>query len=432
MSSAKTYLKNYLATVRSVITRPRQFYKDMPVSAGLNEPMGFALLTILIVSLLYAAILVVSWAPLIPLNSDLVFTIIIILAVILYSVISMVISLPINAILYHFMLMICGAKGSIEATLRVFCYYLAISYVVLPLTLIGVLFFYLLEITGLEGVGIEIMAFFVAVSILALVVYSFYILLVGFAEVHHISMKRVLLAVVGIPTALFLLLMGLMLGMIYVMEQSGSFGTPPPYGSNYNTYDQQFPDNTLIDPILISPYSTPPVVDGYYTSEDGWDEEQSINFDVRGVPYTMASKHDYENLYILLQWEGGPQWQNSIDIRLEQDGTTHDHDLSTGRDDYKYNGAEVYGPSNLADAHYDGGTAEEENGMLLGNYSDGLWVQEWVIPVNYDEPGDIYITQMPATLGFAVIDWGPGAATGVWPPGADPYEPETWGDLELL
>ena len=435
MSATKTFLKNYLPTARSVITHPRQFYQDMPTSGTLTEPMAFAVLTIFIVSLLYAAVLMVTWAPLLPLDSDLVFTIIVIAAVFLYFLFTMLISLPINAILYHILLIVCGAKGSIEATLRVFCYYLAISYVVLPMTLIYVLFFYLAETIGLQNVGIEILSVVIVVSVLAFALYSFYVLFVGFVEVHQISMKRVVLAVVGIPTALFLILMALMLGMIYVTEQSGSFGTPPPYGSDYNsynTYNQLQTDSTSLHYNLTAPYQTPPIIDGYYTPEDGWDEAQPVEFTSWGAQNTMAAKHDSRNLYILLKWEGGPQWENSMDIRLEQDGTTHDHDLSTGRDDNKYNGAEVYGPSNLADAHYAGGAAEEHNGMVAGNYSDGMWVQEWVIPLDYDDPGDIYVTQMPVTLGFAVIDWGPGVATGVWPPGADPYEPGTWGDLEIL
>lgn len=432
MSATKPFLKTYPATALDIITHPRRFYRDMPTSGSLKEPLGFALLTIFIVSLLYTAVLAAAWAPLIPLDSDLVFTIIVIAAVFLYFLFTMLVSLPINAILYHILLIICGAKGSIEATLRVFCYYLAISYVVLPVSLIYVLFFYLAETAGLEGIGIEILSVIAAVSLLALAVYTFYVLFVGFSQVHRISMKRVLLAVVGIPTALFLLMMALMLGLVYVAEQSGSFGNPPPYGSDYSTYDQLLQDVPPSGLKLTAPYSTPPIVDGFHTPGDGWDKVQPVEFTSRGVPYTIAAKHDSQNLYILLKWEGSPQWQNSMDIRLEQDGTAHDHDLSTGRDDYKYNGAEVYGPSNLGDAHFDGGVAEEHNGMVAGNYSNGMWVQEWVIPLNYDDPGDIYVTQMPTTLGFALIDWGPGIATGVWPPGAWPYEPETWGDLELL
>jgi len=69
--------------------------------------------------------------------------------------------------------------------------------------------------------------------------YSFYVLFVGFSEVHHISMKRVVLALVGIPTALFLL--------------------------------------------RAAPYKTSPLVDGYYTPEDGWGETQPVKFTSGGT-----------------------------------------------------------------------------------------------------------------------------------------------------
>jgi hypothetical protein len=37
MSPAKTFLKNYLAKARSVITQPRQFFRDMPALAASNR-----------------------------------------------------------------------------------------------------------------------------------------------------------------------------------------------------------------------------------------------------------------------------------------------------------------------------------------------------------------------------------------------------------
>jgi hypothetical protein len=85
MSSAKTYLKNYIATTSSVITHPRRFYQDMTVSGGLTEPMVFAVLTIFIVSLLYIPIMLISWGPYLPLDSDMVLTLIIMGAMFLYS-----------------------------------------------------------------------------------------------------------------------------------------------------------------------------------------------------------------------------------------------------------------------------------------------------------------------------------------------------------
>ncbi|MDF1532841.1 MAG: YIP1 family protein, partial [ANME-2 cluster archaeon] len=132
MSPTRSFLRTYLTTARRVITQPRQFYQDMPVSSPLKEPLVFAVLTIFIVSVLYMPINFISWAPLLSLGSDMVLSLIIIGAMFLYTFFVMLISIPINSILYHIMLKIFGAKGSLEATIRVFCYYLAISLVVIP------------------------------------------------------------------------------------------------------------------------------------------------------------------------------------------------------------------------------------------------------------------------------------------------------------
>jgi len=216
MSPTKTFLKNYLPTSRSVITHPRRFYQDMPVSGGLTEPLVFAVLTIFIVSLLYMPIMLISWAPLLSLDSDMVLTLIIMGAMFLYIFFVMLISIPINSILYHIMLKIFGAKGSLEATLRVFCYYLAISLVVLPVAAVIVIIIYLAEVTGADGILFQTLSLVLILAMLIPVFYSFYVLFVGFSEVHQISMKRVILALLIIPTALFLILAVIVVGSVFI------------------------------------------------------------------------------------------------------------------------------------------------------------------------------------------------------------------------
>jgi len=46
MSPTKTFLKNYLATVHSVITQPRRFFLGMPVSGGFKDAQWFAFLLV--------------------------------------------------------------------------------------------------------------------------------------------------------------------------------------------------------------------------------------------------------------------------------------------------------------------------------------------------------------------------------------------------
>ncbi|NPE30580.1 hypothetical protein HNV12_22025 [Methanococcoides sp. SA1] len=70
--------------------------------------------------------------------------------------------------------------------------------------------------------------------------------------------------------------------------------------------------------------------------------------------------------------------------------------------------------------------------MVAGNYSDGVWVQEWVVPLRSTDPGDVDMEYLPSKLGFALINWSGCMARGLWPAGDGPYDPETWGYLELV
>ncbi len=180
--------------------------------------MGFAVLTIFIISLLFAPIMLISWAPYLSLETDVVFTLIMMVAMFLYSIFSMLISIPVNAIIYHILLKILSAKGSFEATLRVFCYYLAVLLAVLPVVVVIVIIFYIAEVIGAEGILFQVLTLVLMLAMMVSIIYSFYVLFVGFSEVHQISMIRVILALIVIPNALFLLLMALMLGLIFITE----------------------------------------------------------------------------------------------------------------------------------------------------------------------------------------------------------------------
>ncbi|MHC1757138.1 MAG: YIP1 family protein [Methanosarcina sp.] len=430
MFSISGYLKEWFDTAKYVIIQPRDFFKEMPASGSLKGPVNFMFFTIFIASLFSIPIIMFAFADYLS-ETDLSGIILMAAGVFVFSLFIMAISVPLNAFTYHFLLRICGANGDFKTTLRVFCYYLSASVVILPAFDIMMLIFYVAEKKGLAGGLFDLLSVILLVVLVILITYyAFYILFIGFSEAHRMSMKRVIFAIVGIPMAINIIFAAIPVAMIFI----SGFSTEASGQSTETTlpFDHKYTDTSPVESSITASCGSTPVVDGYYTSEDKWQETQEIDFTSENVEYTIAAKHDIENLYILIKWEGDPVWQNSMDIRFEQDGNSHDHNLSTGRDDYKYNGAEMYGPSNFADAHYSGGVREEENGMVAGNYSDGFWVQEWVVPLRSADPGDINIEQLPARLGFAVIDWGPGMATGRWPAGAWPYKPETWGNLEIV
>ncbi|MCL7476350.1 MAG: YIP1 family protein, partial [ANME-2 cluster archaeon] len=149
MPSTRTFLKNHFATVRSVITQPRKFYRDMPTSGSLKEPLNFAILTIIINSLLFVNLLLVASIPFIFLDSGVTYYIIFhLIPEFLFFVLIMPASISLIACFFHIILKTFDAKGSFEATLQVFSYSLSISYVVLIAVFIFIMIFILVGVTG--------------------------------------------------------------------------------------------------------------------------------------------------------------------------------------------------------------------------------------------------------------------------------------------
>ena len=435
MSSITGYLKNWCIIVRDVAVTPRKFFRDMPRDTDLNKPFMFALVTIFFTSLLSAfSVLFIffpgptlSWLASPSLDNTSLITILILFGIFMYSFFSSLISLPVYAGINHVLLKICGGHGDIKDTFRVSCYYMAISVVMSPVAFVLTFLIYATDSKELESNASPLLFIPVILIILAIAAYCFYVLFVGFSLVHGISITRVFAGVIGIPSVVMLLFFALIVGLLFITGYSSS---TQPYNRD-NPIEYERPYATSTPPNISAPYGTAPQIDGYYTSDDIWAEADPKYFSSSGVNYTLAAKHDGMMLYILIRWKGGQEWDNPLSLHFEQDGLSHDHDFMTGRNDEKYNGVAKYGPNSFYDAHYEGGVREQEDGMVRGNYKDGYWVQEWVVPLRSGDPADIYVNELPATLGFAVM---PGNGYGsIWPPGnADRYEPETWGNINIL
>ncbi|WP_410507455.1 Yip1 family protein [Methanosarcina hadiensis] len=206
MFSISGYLEEWFNTTKYVITHPRAFFKEMPTSGSLKEPLNFMAFAILIVSLLSIPFMMFAFDDILP-EKDLIDIILIAAGVFVFSLFMMAISVPLNAFTYHILLKICGAKGDFNATLRVFCYYMAALVVIFPAIDIMMLIFYVSEKQGLEGGLFNIISFVLMMAVIILITYyAFYMLFVGFSEAHGMSMKRVILAIVGIPLAINIIL----------------------------------------------------------------------------------------------------------------------------------------------------------------------------------------------------------------------------------
>ncbi|MCX9014770.1 MAG: YIP1 family protein [Candidatus Methanoperedens sp.] len=435
------YLKKWFETAKLVIKTPRVFFREMPVTGSLKEPVSFAFVTILVISLLYAPLLLLSWSRYLPIGKEMYYIILGLAGLFVYSIVSTSISLPVNAIISHILLLVLGAKGDLKATIRVFCYFLAVSQVIIPIATIIVLVLQIVETPELDGILYQGIILFIMLGVLIPVGYAYYVLLVGLSEVHNISMKRVLLALIGIPVGIFILLVAFAMVLVFFTGFSNSMGTYPPSPVKYtpDVYEQPYPSD--IDNLkLTAPYGSAPNVDGYYTPEDKWDDTQVIAFISRNINYSIAAKHDGENLYLLAKWKGQPEELDYVLISFEQDGNSHDHNLNTGRNDQKITDPERYGINHFADIYYPEqmlgqesviNLESQENGKVRSNYIDGFWIQEWVVPLRSGDFGDLYLNDFPATLGFMLINKNVKDGES-WPPDLNPYDLKTWGDIEIL
>lgn len=208
MFSISGYLNEWFNTTKHVITQPRNFFKEMPASGSLKSPLSFMVFTIFIASLLSIPIMMLTFADYLP-GINLSRIILLAAGLFVISLFFMAISVPLNAFTYHILLKICGANGDFNATLQVFCYYMASSVVILPAIDIMILIFYIEEKQGLDGGLFNMISFVLLIAVIILVIYAFYMIFVGFAEAHRMSMKRVILAIIGIPLAINIILVAI-------------------------------------------------------------------------------------------------------------------------------------------------------------------------------------------------------------------------------
>ena len=204
--SISGYLIKWLSTTKQILTQPRDFFKEMPTSGSLKEPVNFMIFTAFIASLLSISIIMLIFADYLP-GIELSHLILLAAGLFLISLFFMAISVPLNAFTYHILLKICGANGDFNATLRVFCYYMSSFLVILPAIGILMLISYIADQKGLEGGLFNIISvILLIVGVIIIAYYAFYVLFVGFSEAHRMSMKRVIFATVGIPMAFNILL----------------------------------------------------------------------------------------------------------------------------------------------------------------------------------------------------------------------------------
>lgn len=141
-------LRIYLAQVKEIVTNPKGFFDSMPTSGGLTNPMTFFAIS-LGVYLVGMAICTLN------------------LIVPLVLLIMFPISVYLGGMLVNFVAMSLGGRGTLEGTLRVYCY----SYATL------------------------IAAWVPIIGIVASL-YSWYLFFLGFKRVHDLDTAKTIIVIV--------------------------------------------------------------------------------------------------------------------------------------------------------------------------------------------------------------------------------------------
>lgn len=163
------FLKQYFETAKSVIIKPADFFKQMPVTGGYKDPLIFALITAVIMGIGLTAItlgvgfLAILFAPL---------------------------AVAISVFLAGLLLMLCarivGGTGSYEGTVRLTCYANIVNVIgwIPIVSILGSLYGLWLTIVGMQEVhkltlGKSILAVLIAIAFVFVVVVLLAIIGIG-------------------------------------------------------------------------------------------------------------------------------------------------------------------------------------------------------------------------------------------------------------
>ncbi len=423
----KSYPGEYARITLASIKNPGKFFDEIKGEGkGYLKPLAYMLVTSIIYNVgIFLGFLFYPEGIGIFLSLGFVMAAAVLVVLLILSTLQLVFYI----VLMHMAVRLVGGKGKFNNTFKVVCYSFS------PFSfawILGLAMFAVISFKSLAAILISL-PLILALSTCAL--YMYYIEVVGLSVTSEITRLR---AFAAILIQLFIyafiaiiLLIILVIFFIYAMPINSSYSSAP-----YNTqgYERYVSDPQDYEKYNMTVYAgSPPQIDGTVDAKDAWYEGEKIHVLARGKYYNITTKHDFENIYILMEWEGAPEWEDMMALYFEQDGDTQDFTLTTGRVDNYYQGHYKYGPDSFRDAHYDSGYIVDgaQNGNLKSGYENGSWRLEWQIPMKSGDDFDIYIEKYPTQVGFSILNNRNGAR-GIWPPAADMYDPETWGNMLIV
>ena len=181
------FIDNWYKTAKAVIFHPKEFFKKMPTTGGYKEPLVFALINIFIGSMLTVGFKIASpdaelQQALQILGIDMLKLswIIVPLALVLGCI-----GLFLFSGIAHLFLKLVGAKKNYEATFRVFAY----------LSIFNIL----ASVSSINTFASNVIGFLIFL-------YVIYLTIIGFSEVHKITLLRAIISVALMLVSIFIVL----------------------------------------------------------------------------------------------------------------------------------------------------------------------------------------------------------------------------------
>ncbi len=407
----KDYAKEYIRITLSSIKTPETFFRAIPdKEKDSAKPAVYLILSLAVGLLFNPLVLSQIYGPINSINDLFIYFIILLILFIIIAVILIPSLLYIS--LMHFVIRLVGGKVKIEDTFMVFCYSVS------PLNFIWILNFLA------PYYYVTWMSFLLFLLWIGCILYMLYIMITGISVRSGITKPRAFAAAFVQPLVITLVF----IFIIFIPSQTSyQPGIEQPVW-------QEVPYVSIEPPQprynLTAYRGSAPVIDGVIIGDDRWKEGMNARIDVRGTSYIINTKHDRENLYVMMQWKGSPAWNDHILLLLKQDDGAPDMNMNTGRIDMY---SLKYEPAIFEDWHFvdDFTSAEHQDGSAKVSYNYNIreMAIEWKIPLNSGDNYDIYINKYPARLGFSIVNDRDG---GIFPARAHQYDPATWADLEIV
>ena len=344
-------------------------------------------------------------------------------------------------------------KGSLDKTFMVICYSFS------PINFASWLFF--LAFTENIYASSSLMELPFWLGLLASILYIFYLLVVGISVTSDIPRGRALAALIIQLSIIVFTPIILTYAPAFFYQNSTTtllgysytpYPTPSvtPFYEKYSTDTQSHyysknassktpeshkpeteadsyePEPIKYD-ITVFAGSTPNI-NGIKDGKDAWYEGDSVRTAIGGSRLTITTKHDFNNIYILMELNGQPSFLDRIMIYFALNESVPGIDIISG--DAIFIGRVSYYYLEFFNTDYLYNRFNNMSDNIKGTYKNGVFILEWQVPMKSGNVDDIYIDKFPTQVYFSVRDLK--NDKNIWPPNTNPYKPDTWGNMTIV